>query len=96
MKISKNAREKYTQICHKSSFKCSTYADIDYKIIRGVELGSVVLINGKETTYGYYRLRFVVKNNMVIDMYDSLNGKNINVSENVKQKYDRVHMKMVV
>jgi hypothetical protein len=96
MKISNKVREKYTQICHKSTAKCNTYADIDYRIVRAIHLGTLLITHEGEQIYGYYRLRFVVKKNTVINMYDSIIGEVIEINEYVKNEYDRIHMKLVV
>lgn len=96
MKINSRVREKYIEICFKSASKCNTYADIDYKIIRAVELGQIVFIAKNEVTYGYYNLRFVVSKNQITDMFVDLKGKNVIVRERVKNDYDQIHMKLVV
>jgi hypothetical protein len=97
VKISNIVREKYIEICHKSSFKCDTYADVEYKIERGVRLGTITEFrrNG-QNVYGYYNLRFVTENDTVIDMYVDMDGKCFEVSEKIKNTYNKLEMKIVV
>jgi hypothetical protein len=64
--------------------------------MRAVNLGTLLIDYEGKQYYGYYRLRFVVKKNTVVNMYDSLIGEVIEIYEDVKNEYDRIHMKLVV
>ncbi|GMX64568.1 hypothetical protein Elgi_38370 [Paenibacillus elgii] len=97
MKISKSVVDRFQDNCPLSSYKCDSFSEIEYKIKRAVSLGKVlVLHNDGSRTLGYYHLRFVVRNNKVMDMFKTEDDKIINVSEKEKYEYDIENNKLMV
>ena len=97
MKILSNVIQMYQILCPVSTNKCESYSEIEYKIVRAVNLGTVIQLNPDgSVVYGYYNLQFTVKNNKVIDMNKNKINIYIKINEYVKFQYDVIHNKMVI
>lgn len=93
MKIKQSVRELYQELCPYSAHKCDTYEEMDYKIIRAVELGKVI------NTYPYrvlqyHNLRFTVDGDTVVDI--NKNNEYFDVYEERKVKHARRYYNIVV
>ncbi|GAA4879226.1 hypothetical protein GCM10023310_69200 [Paenibacillus vulneris] len=97
MKVKRQVIEQYLELCPLSSFKCSTHEEIEYKVKRCVSLGKIVEMNNDGSlVYGYYHLRFIVKDECVIEMFKVNKKYTIHIKEYLKAKYDQVNDKVVV
>lgn len=96
MKITNEVRELYMKICHKSTKKCDTYSEIDYKIKRAISLGKLIHMSENKLIYGYYNLRFVMDGKKVSHMFADMDGHCYDVSEKLKNRYDKIELKIVV
>lgn len=95
MKIKTNVIDKYSQLCMKSYLSCDSFEDVRYKIKKCVTLGQVVKVEGNTKHIQYYYNRFIVEDDVVVDLYQNKNSY-IEVSERVKAAYDRLEGKVVV
>lgn len=96
MKITNEVRELYMSICHKSTKKCETYSEIDFKIKRAIVLGKPIHSKDNKKVYGYYNLRFVMDGIKVTHMYVDMDGRCYDVPEKLKDRYDKIELKIVV
>jgi hypothetical protein len=67
LRIKQNVIDTYMQLCPVSTYKCESYSEVEYKVLRAISLGQMIEIREKEHVIGYYHLRFVIKNNQVVD-----------------------------
>ncbi|WP_440109975.1 hypothetical protein [Paenibacillus sp. QZ-Y1] len=95
MKIKPTVFDKYSQLCMKSYLSCDSFEEVRYKIKKCVTLGQVVKVEGNTTHIQYYYNRFIVEDDVVVDLYQNKNSY-IEVSERVKAAYDRLEGKVVV
>ena len=96
MKISKTVREKYQILCPKSTNKCDSFSEIDYKIRRSVDIGEKIVFRD-ESVIGYHNLVFYLKDNVINDMQRLDSGEGyIHISEKKKRKHERIHNKLIV
>lgn len=96
VKVSKQAREKYMELCPFSSMKCESLHEIDSKIIRAAKLGNTVSWDNQGSREVlYYHLVFHVKNGVVVDI---IKDKDVyyHVSETAKRKYTYEKEKILV
>ena len=96
MKVSKQVRLKYQMLCPKSTAKCNSFSEIEYKIQRSVDIGMKTVFH-HESVIGYHNLVFYVKGNTITDMQRLEFGEGyIHISEKKKREHERLHMKVVV
>ncbi|MBE7896071.1 hypothetical protein G7L40_20775 [Paenibacillus polymyxa] len=95
MKVSNRVIEQFKVCCPISYLKCDSITDVEYKIKRAVTLGRKFAEYEGRKYIQYYHLQFTVQNGKVIDLTKDYN-KYIEVSENVKNAYDRLEGKLLV
>ncbi|MEK4006536.1 hypothetical protein [Paenibacillus sp. FSL H3-0333] len=94
LKVSDAARESYMKNCWRSTAKCESLYEVDYKIRRAAYLGTVVQ-SYPERVIHYHNLRLVIKNNSIFELF--MNGEEyIWISEKRKYTYDKLNDKVLV
>ncbi|KZE68554.1 hypothetical protein AV545_02050 [Paenibacillus jamilae] len=96
MKVSNKVIHKYEELCPYSYFKCDSITDVEFKIKRAIVLGCPIKQedNGEKLIQYYYNC-FVVKDNVVVDMFKNMN-EYIEVREKVKNAYNKLEGKLLV
>jgi len=97
MKVSEKVLDKYIELCHFSAKKSNSFSEIEEKIIRAVRIGTVIMRDKRKRTVGYHNLNFVVRDNIVINMWKDLNEtKYTKVSDILRMRYDEQELKILV
>ncbi|WP_342423076.1 hypothetical protein [Paenibacillus sp. FSL E2-0178] len=94
LKVSHVVRETYMKYCWRSTAKCESLYEVDYKIRRAAYLGAVIQTYPEKVIH-YHNLRLVIKDNNIIGL--SMNNEEyIKVSEKRKYTYDQLNDKVLV
>lgn len=94
IKIGSDIRDKYTRLCWRSSAKCDSFSEINYKIERAIKLGSVIRTYPKREIQ-YHNLRIKLDQDKVSDI-EFNEEEYFHISENMKSYYDELNDKVVI
>ncbi|WP_411735069.1 hypothetical protein [Paenibacillus sp. M2] len=87
MKIKSVVIDKYSELYPLSFMKCESFGEVEYKIERSIALGQTIKRTENERHVQYYHNCFILKGNVVVDMYKNL-SKCVDVRKSVKNAYD--------
>ncbi|MCR8641409.1 hypothetical protein NV379_01955 [Paenibacillus sp. N1-5-1-14] len=98
MKVSTKVIEKYFELCPSSTLKSDSFAEIEFKILRAVELGKVIeyIDGGNGMVVRYHHLNFILDRNLIVDMKKDTEARFVHISEKRKSEYYNTYNKVLV
>ncbi|GAB6989607.1 hypothetical protein JCM16418A_16570 [Paenibacillus pini] len=67
IRINERTRELYAKNCPRSTYKCSSFKELDYKIQRCIDLG-LIRTKGDVTLVQYYNNQFQIIDSVIVNI----------------------------